>query len=435
LRFAPGTPLALGLAADPSAPMPAGRLAWDAGLAQLEWSSEVLARKLAVAALYYPPEPGVQAARGGAFGGLQGFLADSLPEGWGYLLMRKRLAKLGIDIAALTPLERLALVGQEGRGALVFSPATTPAEDVETLDLDILAAESAELLRGEESALADTLAGLAGGSGGARPKVHVGFDGEGRVSLGPGEAAPGYAAWLVKFAAPEDPADIGPIEEAYARMAEAAGLRLSEHRLIPARAGPGYFATRRFDRPEGGGRVHMVSLAGAIEAPSTLPSTSYDMFLRATQAITRHAGDVAEVFRRMVFNILACNRDDHTRQHAFLMDVLPGSRRRALSRCRRRRPPAHACACAQGGRPARFRYQADHSGDRGGARDGGPLAQIRGRRRCDGDVKGAHWGSSRPRLGGFRLTIAVRRLCGGGPRNLLDSTQICLRAQRTRSRP
>ncbi|WP_372784663.1 type II toxin-antitoxin system HipA family toxin [Phenylobacterium sp.] len=320
MRLAPGTPLAVSLATDPAAPMPVARLAWDGGLAQLEWSPQVLARRLAVAALYYPPEPGLQAARGAAFGGLPGFLADSLPEGWGYLLMRKRLAKLGVDIATLSPLERLALVGQQGRGALAFSPATTPDEDVETLDLDALAGESRELLRGQESALADTLAGLAGGSGGARPKVHVGFDGQGRVSVGEGEAASGYAAWLVKFASPEDPVDIGPIEEAYARTAEAAGLRLSEHRLIPAKAGPGFFATRRFDRPDGGGRVHMVSLAGAIEAPSTLPSTSYDTFLRATQAITRHAGDVAEVFRRMVFNVLAVNRDDHTRQHAFLMD-------------------------------------------------------------------------------------------------------------------
>ncbi len=321
MRLAPGTPLALSLDTDPAAPLPVGRLAWDGGLGQLEWSPEVLARKLAVTALYYPPEPGVHAARGGAFEGLHGFLADSLPESWGYLLMRKRLARLGVDINGLTPLDRLALVGQEGRGALVFSPATTPAEDVKTLDLDVLAAASADLMRGWESALADTLAGLAGGSGGARPKVHVGFDGKGAVSVGEGDVAPGYAAWLVKFAAPDDPVDIGPIEEAYARMAEAAGLRLSAHRLIAAKAGPGYFATRRFDRPDGGGRVHMVSLAGAIEAPSTLPSTSYDMFLRAAGAITRQAGDVAEVFRRMMFNVLASNRDDHTRQHAFLMDA------------------------------------------------------------------------------------------------------------------
>lgn len=301
--------------------MPAGRVAMDGGLAQLEWSREVLATKLPVAALYYPPEPGLQAARGRAFDGLQGFLADSLPEGWGRRLMRRRLERLGVDLATLSPLDQLALVGRHGRGALVYEPATTPAEDVETLDLDALAAEAAAILAGEEGTLADTLADLAGGSGGARPKVHVGFNVEGKVSVGEGELPEGFTPWLVKFRAPNDPDDIGPIEEAYADMAEAAGLLMSEHRLIPARQGPGYFATRRFDRTDGGGRLHMVSLAGAVEAPTEPGIVSYDTFLRATQAITRRKPDVEAAFRRMVFNILASNRDDHTRQHAYLMDA------------------------------------------------------------------------------------------------------------------
>ncbi len=160
---------------------------------------------------------------------------------------------------------------------------------------------------------------MAGGSGGARPKVHVGFDAEGRISVGEGEIPAGYVPWLVKFRAPNDPLDIGPIEEAYAQTAEAAGIVMSPHRLIPALRGPGYFATRRFDRPEGGGRLHMVSLAGAIEASPHVPSASYDTFLRATSAITRRAADVRAAFQRMAFNILASNRDDHTRQQAYLM--------------------------------------------------------------------------------------------------------------------
>ena len=320
MRLAPGAPLTLSLAFEPDGPpLLAGRVAMDSGLAQLEWSRDVVARKLPVAALYYPPEDGLQSARGREFEGLHGFLADSLPEGWGQLLMRKRLAKLGVDIASLTPLDRLALVGRHGRGALVFDPVTTPPGDVETLDLDELANEATALLCGEEGRLADTLAGLAGGSGGARPKVHVGFDAAGWISVGEGELSPGFVPWLVKFRAPSDPVDIGPIEEAYALMAEAAGVGMSPHRLIPARQGPGYFATRRFDRLEGGRRLHMVSLAGAIEASPHAPSTSYDMFLRATLAITRRTADVRAAFLRMLFNVLASNRDDHTRQHAYLM--------------------------------------------------------------------------------------------------------------------
>lgn len=260
------------------------------------------------------------AARTRSFNGLHGFLADALPEGWGYLVMRRRLAKLGVDISALTPVEHLALVGDTGRGALVVEPATTPRDEIASLDLDALAEESAILLDGEQGRLGDTLERLAGGSGGARPKVHVGFDAQGAVSVGGGEVAHGHSAWIVKFRAPADPPDIGPIEEAYASMAKAAGLQVSQHWLIAARRSPGYFATRRFDWPAPGQRLHMVSLSGAIEVPPHMPS-SYDTFLRAMRAITRRAADVTEAFRRMMFNVLAHNRDDHLRQHAYLMDA------------------------------------------------------------------------------------------------------------------
>src|SRR5690606_19130851 len=248
-----------------------------------------------------------------------GFLSDSLPEGWGYLVMRRRLSKLGVAIETLSALDRLALVGEHGRGALTYHPATTPPPEVETLDLDALAAESKAILAGDEGELADTLAALAGGSGGARPKIHVGFDAKGRISISEGEAPADHDAWIVKFASRDDPPDIGPIEAAYAAMAVAAGLEVAAFRLLPSKTGPGYFATRRFDRPEPGQRLHMVSLSGAVEAPWRMPA-SYDLFLRATLAITHSAEDLHAAYRRMIFNVLASNRDDHTRQHSYLMN-------------------------------------------------------------------------------------------------------------------
>lgn len=320
MKLAPGTPLAASLAFDDDkAVLPVGRLAMAGGVAQLEWSPESIAAQMPISPLLYPPEPGLHPARSRDFEGLHGFLSESLPEGWGYLVMRRRLGKLGVSIEALSPLDRLALIGDHGRGALTYRPATAPPSEVENLDLDALAAGSTAILAGHESMLADTLATLAGGSGGARPKVHVGFDGEGRVSVSEGEAAAGHEAWIVKFAATNDPHDIGPIEAAYAAMALAAGLEMAPYRLLPSKTGPGYFATRRFDRPRPGRRLHMVSLSGAVEAPWRTPA-SYDLFLRATVAITRHADDLHAAFRRMVFNVLASNRDDHTRQHSYLMD-------------------------------------------------------------------------------------------------------------------
>lgn len=321
MKLAPGMPLSVATAFDAAKePLGVARVAMADWIAQLEWTQETITSQMPLSPILYPPEPGLQAARSPAFGGLHGFLADSLPEGWGHLLMRRKLSKLGIDIDALTPLDRLALVGDQGRGALIFQPTTMTGDEVLTLDLDELALASAEILKGEEDGLADSLANLAGASGGARPKIHVGFDAKGDISLSDGETAPGHEAWIVKFRANEDRLDIGPIEAAYAAMARAAGLDISAFRLLDAKSGPGYFAARRFDRPAPGMRLHMISLSGAIEAPPFLPS-SYDLLLRATQAITRHAGDVASAFQRMVFNVLVCNRDDHTRQHSFLMSA------------------------------------------------------------------------------------------------------------------
>jgi serine/threonine-protein kinase HipA len=130
-----------------------------------------------------------------------------------------------------------------------------------------------------------------------------------------------HEAWIVKFPGPSDPVDIGPIEEVYLQMARACGLDVMSSRLIASSQGPGWFATKRFDRELGGGRIHMVSLCGALEAPSGITAIGYDTFLRATMAITRNVVDVEAVFLRMIFNVLACNRDDHSRQHAFLQDT------------------------------------------------------------------------------------------------------------------
>jgi serine/threonine-protein kinase HipA len=327
VKLVPGTPLELLLRTDEATdPMPVGRLAMAGGVAQLEWSAEILAAGIALSPLHYPPEPGLHGARGGLFDGLHGFLADSLPDAWGTLLLKRQLQKLGHRYEDLDPAERLALVGSRGRGALVFRPARLDAgEEAEAIDLDVLASEARHVLLGEEGELDALFARLGGGSGGARPKVHVAFETDGSLRAGDEPASdqgvPEAQEWIVKFPALADPGDIGPVEEAYARMARGAGIVMAGTRLIASRQGRGHFATRRFDRPAPGRRLHMVSLGGAVEASSHMPSLDYDGFLKATLAITRDVRDLEQAFRRMLFNILAHNRDDHVRQHAFLMNV------------------------------------------------------------------------------------------------------------------
>lgn len=327
VRLAPGTPLHVDLQEGaPGDALPLARLAMDrARVAQLEWTPGALAAGKDIAPLSYPMEPGLHPARSREFDGLHGFLADSLPDAWGTLLLRRRLRRLGHDYDTLSAVDRLALVGPRGRGALVYRPASLSAEDADGIDLDLLASESRAVLLGDESDLAGLLERLGGGSGGARPKLHVGFAADGSIRAGDAleDDCPDDAGgqWIVKFPSLSDPADIGPIEQAYALMARAARIEMAETRLIPSASGPGHFATRRFDRPGGEGRrVHMVSLGGALEASPHMPSLDYDGFLRAVFAITRDVREVDKAFRRMVFNVLAVNRDDHVRQHAFLMD-------------------------------------------------------------------------------------------------------------------
>ena len=304
MKLAPGTPLTIALQTDEAVPpLPVGRLAMADGVAQLEWSGEVIAAVLPISPIHYSLEPGLHPARTRAFDGLHGFLADSLPDAWGTLLLRRRLAMLGQRLEELNAVDRLALVGARGRGALVFQPETLPQDDAQAIELDALAEQSQIVLRGQTGELDDLLAQIGGGSGGARPKVHVSMTTRGDWQAE--EAVEGQGAWIVKFPALGDPLDIGPVEEAYAQMACAAGIVMAETRLIPSGRGPGHFATRRFDRPAPGKRLHMVSLGGAVEASPHMPSLDYDGFLRATLSITRDMRDVEQAYRRMLFNILA----------------------------------------------------------------------------------------------------------------------------------
>jgi serine/threonine-protein kinase HipA len=163
---------------------------------------------------------------------------------------------------------------------------------------------------------------LGASSGGARPKILVAIDATGHLRAGTDTMPPGYRAWIVKFRAPRDREDIGPLEAAYADMARAAGIDIAPTRLIPSRHREfGFFATQRFDRGEHGERLHLLSAAGLLETQWEIPTIDYHALMSATRFVTRNQADVEQMFRRMVFNVAAHNRDDHAKQHAFLLDA------------------------------------------------------------------------------------------------------------------
>ena len=286
-----------------------------------EYASGFLRSGLQLSPIHLPLRAGVHEGPPTPFAGLPGVFSDSLPDGWGLLLMDRAFRQRGVSREAIAPLDRLAFLGTRAMGALTYHPPTDPEEGFgAAVELDAMAEQAERLLQGSAEEVLPELLRAGGSPGGARPKVVVGFrEGDGAMISGAGPLPPGFRAFLVKFGARADPADAGAVELAYSRMASAAGIRVPPARIFSTPAGGRYFAAERFDRPEGE-RRHVHTLAGLLHADFRLPSLDYEAYLRATLHLTRDVAAVAEAFRRMVFNVLACNRDDHARNFAFLME-------------------------------------------------------------------------------------------------------------------
>ena len=321
MKLPSSTPVQVALRWSDRVQTPVGRLAWRDRQGWFEYDAAWIESGLELSPLRLRSARGVHAGDPN-LSGLHGVFADSLPDAWGRLLVDRKALSLGIQPAGLTPLERLCIVGERGIGALTYQPAVAWTDDGPMSTLDQLAGQVADVMQGNAGDVLTELLALGGSPGGARPKVLVGWrEADDHLVHGAASVPADHRALMVKFGAPEDPEDIGPIELAYAEMARAAGLRTSPSRLLASATGAGYFAVDRFDRPAGAGgpRLHTHTLAGLLHADHRLPSLDYDALLRAAWHITRDHGEVEVAFRYMVFNVLACNRDDHGRQFSFLM--------------------------------------------------------------------------------------------------------------------
>lgn len=300
---------------------PVGTLAEAGGRIYFEYDAHFLADPVWLSPFKLPPQPGLIEHRDREFGPLFGLFDDSLPDGWGLLLMDRFFQQQGIRPSEVGLLERLAFLGRRTLGALTYHPpADSPEESKTALDLDTLAVASAEVLRGGASEVLPQLVRAGGSPGGARPKVLVGVRGEELIS-GESDLPPGFEPWLIKFPDEAKDRDAGPVEEAYARMARAAGIDLPPTRLFTTREGARYFGVKRFDRgPDG--RLHVHTFGNLIHANFRLPSCDYRQLLEVTRVLTRRQRDVEQQLRRMIFNVLAHNRDDHAKNFAFLIDEI-----------------------------------------------------------------------------------------------------------------
>jgi serine/threonine-protein kinase HipA len=303
---------------------PVGILAWRNRQYWFQYDAHWLQHgfDLSPETISFTVEP--QLAKLPIFQGLLGIFHDSLPDGWGLLLMDRFFkSQFNWDYHEITPLDRLAYLGQRAMGALEYEPTIAIEEIDNAVDLMALAEDAERVLAGKTNVVLNQLRILGGSPGGARPKVTVGLAQNSDECVAGLKTLPsGFSHWLVKFRSEQDPKDMGRIEMAYGEMANAAGLNMPPSRLISLKhqqRREDYFAVQRFDR-QGNEKRHMLTLSGYIYADHRVPSIDYHALLSATSILTKNINEVKRAFRLMLFNIVMHNKDDHAKNFAFLHD-------------------------------------------------------------------------------------------------------------------
>ena len=300
-----------------------GRLAWHDQLAWFEFSAEFLQHNINPSPFSLELTTILQKAPLEPFNGLHGLFSDSLPDGWGLYLMDKAFRQTGRDPAMVTPLDRLAFVGRRAMGAISYEPdemENAEQRKYSELDLDTVGNEATRLYQGELQEVLEHHAVNGTPSAGARPKILIGLSGDTAIE-GAGDLPPGYSHWLVKFPTGRTPdkKSEGTIEHIFAIMARHAGINMAETRLTQARDGNAYFSTRRFDRAAGNHRRHVHSVAGLLNANFRTANFEYRELIKLCGMLTHSHSEKVELFRRMIFNIVTGNRDDHTKNFAFML--------------------------------------------------------------------------------------------------------------------
>lgn len=295
-----------------------GRLAFKDHRALFEYDGGFLASKIELSPFHLRLQPGVFEGDARKMDGLMGVFDDSLPDGWGRLLIDRRAVELGLSAAKVTPLDRLTLVGSRSMGALVYEPEVSLDEPT-TINPTEFEKEVETVLKDMTGANLERLIAMGGSPKGARPKLLVQLAPDGAVYSGSRTTREGFSSWLIKFPAAIDHRHAGALEHAYFMMAERAGIAVPRTQLLAkTKRHPGYFAIERFDRVQDQ-RVHMHTAGGLLHLPNPYPALDYADLIKLTRRLVRNEVAVTEMFRRACFNVFAHNRDDHPRNFAFLM--------------------------------------------------------------------------------------------------------------------
>lgn len=324
-----------------------GAMSWDTelGYADFQFDDSFRRSGLDIAPLMMPlaRTRGIVSfpdnARSKCFNGLPGMIADALPDKFGSQLITEWFAQQGKTEDMITPLNRLCYVGKRAMGALEFVPAVHVNgvnESTEIYIRELMSLSESifkersrfhELIRQDDKSILDILK-VGTSAGGAKPKAIIAYkDDTGEVRSGQVPAPEGFSYWILKFDGgtysehheiTDNPQGIGNIEYAYYKMAAACGIEMSECRLL-SEGDCNHFMTRRFDRTAAGEKIHMQTVAGIAHLDRDTRH-SYEELFGVLRRLNLHYKDFEQLYRRMAFNVIARNHDDHTKNFSFLMD-------------------------------------------------------------------------------------------------------------------
>jgi serine/threonine-protein kinase HipA len=323
-----------------------GAIAWDksSNLCSFEFESSFLNNAWDLAPLQMPLKEAKnhifsfsELRNSPAFKGLPGLLADVLPDKYGNALINTWLTRRGRPSDSMNPVEKLCFIGKRGMGALEFEPPEPKGSDdatiIEINDLvqvanDILTGRqnfATELSDHEEKVLIDLLK-IGTSAGGARAKAVIAFNPvTNEVRSGQVDAPKGFTHWLIKFDGVSDSQfgtshGYGRVEMAYHMMANDAEIEMKECRLLEENE-RAHFMTRRFDRESGKGKIHVQSFCAMRHYDfNEVNSFSYEQLFETMRLLGLPYPEAEQLFRRMVFNVISRNCDDHTKNVAFTMD-------------------------------------------------------------------------------------------------------------------
>ena len=278
-----------------------GRLASRDHKIYFEYDEQFLAKRIEISPIKLPLESGLKSFDPYLFEGLPGVFNDSLPDGWGRLLLDRLLKSQNILPKEYTPMDRLAHVGRNGLGVLVYEPDHSPENINHAINLDALAQQTQSVLADDAESALEELVALNGSSTGARPKALVGINNLKTQIIHHSQGLPeDYEHWIVKFANSTDGSDAGVIEYVYSFMAKRQGYD-ARNSFVLSGERAGYFATQRFDR-NGNKRLHMHTARGLLHSDFRTPILDYENLISLTGALTRDAREVEKMFRLAVFN-------------------------------------------------------------------------------------------------------------------------------------